>query len=145
MGWSGSWTNKASISKMFFYLRSNKGKEFGQWVLALKTLTRKWLWWLISHVKVVEQLNHQQWVSLKEKDSACRSQHRNPAWVTSLLPHRIWTQNWHITSCLDFQLASHTKFGLPSSQSCIIPLTFWKTIKILPIMMAPFYISNSHV
>ena len=69
-------------------------------------------------------------------------------WVSNLLLHRIWTQNWNINSCLNFQassvLAYHSKLRLSRPHNCIILcLTFWGINRMFPMITTPLYISTA--
>ena len=54
-------------------------------------------------IQSVEGLKRKDRGCLKKKQFCLKTGTRNPAWVSSLLPCRIWTQDCNITSCQNFQ------------------------------------------
>lgn len=71
-------------------------------------------------------------VSRRRGSSASRWQHRNPVWVSHLLPCRIWAQNRNINSRLNLKTAGLLcQSSTSQSHNCLILcLTFWGTIKM---------------
>lgn len=140
-----------TLSQNRFYQYSNKGKGFDQWILALNVPTRKWSWWLILCVKGVRLWCPvvQSTIKFSEGEKFClQIITQKSFWVSSLLSHRIWTQNWNINSCLNFQtsnvLAYHSKLRLSSPHNCLILcLTFWGINRKFPMMTTPLYISTA--